>query len=91
MNKNDADLGIIITWRRDQDHNKLALISEIVPWSPAMMCNEIQVGDVLTSINGHPVRSPLDTEHLFGPQDSLVRISLLRPRRNRYKLPHLNN
>ena len=79
----DADIGLIIKWRRDQSHTMIPVISHIVPWSPAMWEGTVRIGDVLTSVNGHHMKNPIDTEHLFGPQDSEVRISVLRPRADR--------
>jgi hypothetical protein len=79
----DGEIGLILKWKRDQAYTMIAVIDRIIPWSPAMWEGTTRIGDVLTSVDGYPIQSPIDTEHLFGPVGSECRISVLRPRADR--------
>jgi hypothetical protein len=78
-----ADVGLRIRWRRDNSFEINAVVDEIVPWSPAMLEGTVQVGDILTSVNGIAIKSKADFKYLLGPEGSEIQLSLLRPRRNK--------
>jgi hypothetical protein len=79
----DADIGLRIRWCRDKSYSEIAVIVEVVPWSPAMREGTIRAGDVLTSVNGIAIKGYGDIKHLFGAEGTTVELSVLRPRRDR--------
>jgi hypothetical protein len=77
----DGDVGLRIRWSRDKEHTPIAIIEQVVPWSPAMWEGTIRNGDVLTSVNGRSMRSEGDEKYLVGPVGSKIYLTVLRPRR----------